>query len=217
MFSDIKVLIWDFDGTFYHLTSQLTSEIRESEYKVIENHTGWPREKVLAEFNQVFKVITPSGTQTAAMISHISTSQAALEGEKYIDRGKYLKHDDKLIELFTKLINYQHYMLVNGVKENVQKSLSILGIPVNIFKEIVTAATVGENKPSDKGFRYILNKTQLPPEQHLMIGDRVEVDLTPAKKVGMKTCLVWSQSDPELNRGIDLSLPTVYDVAEAIL
>ena len=55
-----------------------------------------------------------------------------------------------------------------------------------------------------------MKKTGLPPEAHLMIGDRELVDLAPAKNLGMHTCLVWSDKKSTI---ADATLLTVYDVA----
>ena len=78
---------------------------------------------------------------------------------------------------------------------------------------MVTAETVGTVKPHPEGFRYILGKTGLPPEQHLMIGDREAVDLVPAKQLGMHTCLVWSEKKSAV---ADITLATVYDVVRLL-
>jgi len=78
---------------------------------------------------------------------------------------------------------------------------------------MVTSETVGTTKPHEAGFRYILAKTKLPPAQHLMIGDREAVDIVPAKKLGMKTCLVWSQVQSQI---ADITLPTVYDLGKVL-
>ncbi|KKW01536.1 MAG: HAD superfamily (Subfamily IA) hydrolase, TIGR02253 [Parcubacteria group bacterium GW2011_GWA1_49_11] len=86
-------------------------------------------------------------------------------------------------------------------------------MPAETFEEMVTAETVGITKPHPEGFRYILRKTGLPAEQHLMIGDREGVDLVPAKALGMKTCLVWAKNSSSI---ANVSLPTVYGVANLV-
>lgn len=212
-FNDVNVLIWDFDGTLYNFVPDLKMEIRESEYRVIINHTGWSREKTVARFLPLYEK-SHSGTTTAANLSGISVLEAVKEGEKYVDRGKYIGRDEKLIQLFTLLQKYTHYMLVNGVRSKTEIILRHLGIDPSIFMEIVTSEIVGVNKPNPAGFRYILGKTKLPPKQHLMIGDREKVDLEPAKKLGIKTCLVWSDRK---NSIADSTLPTVYDVAKILI
>ena len=150
-----------------------------------------------------------------AKLSGIATPTAAVECENYFDRKKYLKRDERLVELLAKLKNFRHFMLVNGIKAKAHEALVTLGLDLTQFEEIVTSEVVGENKPSEKGFQYILEKTKLPPEQHLMIGDRELVDLAPAKKLGMHTCLVWS--DKTESDVADIILPTVYEVERKLL
>lgn len=207
---NIKVLVWDFDGTLYKWIPKLREEVREAEYRTIKDHTGWSREKTVTEFNQVHQKVL-SATTAVAKIAGIPVAQAAMEGEWYIDRSKYLKRDERLVRLFKQLDSYKHYLLVNGIQEVTRKSLLLLGLSPDIFEEVVTSETVGVNKPNLNGFKYIFAKTQLRPEQHLMIGDRESVDIIPARKLGFKTCLVWGES-----KFADVSLTTIYDLKKVL-
>ncbi|MBU1327386.1 HAD family hydrolase [Patescibacteria group bacterium] len=210
----IKVIIWDFDGTFFRPNQALWDAVRSSEYRTIINHTGWSMEKTVYEFQKYYKIVTPSATETVAYLCNITTSEAALEMEEYFDRRKFVKKDKRLVSLFRKLDRFDHYILANGVKKKLEETLVVLGLSQGIFKEIITSETVGVNKPSDKGFRYILKITNVAPKEHLMIGDREAVDLAPAKKLGMHTCLVWSDTKSSI---VDVTLPTVYDVARMMV
>ena len=96
--------------------------------------------------------------------------------------------------------------------EDDRATLKKLGVPVTIFERIITAQDCQEPKPDPEPFRLLLKITGLPADQHLYIGDRELVDILPAKKLGMKTILVWGKS-----KIADLSLPTVYDVAEVLI
>ncbi len=209
MFTNIKVLIWDIDGTLYQSIPALSKDIFEADYKVIMVHNRWNREKTVEEFQKIYKITTPSSTKTAAILTGLPLIEVAVECEQYKDRTKYLKHDDKLVTLFGKLSGFTHYMLVNSIQEKTREALRVLGLSPDLFTEIVTSEIVGENKPSEKGFRYILEKTGMPPAQHMMIGDREAVDLIPAKNLGMYTCLVWSEKPSAI---ADSTLQTVYDV-----
>jgi HAD superfamily hydrolase (TIGR01549 family) len=210
-YSDVRVLIWDFDGTFYKPDPKLFHAVRESEYRTIMEFTHWDREKTVSEFEKSYKKITPSATQTVAMLCGIPTSEAALIMENYFDRRDYLRRDEKLIALFEKLKKFRHYILANGTRHHLEETLVTLGIPAGTFTEILTSEHIGENKPSEKGFLYIIKKTGLPPVAHMMIGDREAVDLVPAKAVGMHTCLVWSEIKSTI---ADITLPDVYRVAD---
>lgn len=212
-FSQVKVLIWDIDGTLYKMRPEIKKQYEHSELQTIVNHTGWSEDKAAKEF-QKYLPRFKSGTKTTAFLSNISTKQAALESEVRIDRAKYLVRDEKLKHMFDSLSKYSHYLLVNGIQSITKQTLKTLGIKETVFQEIITSEIVGENKPSIKGFEYILEKTQLTTNAHLMIGDREEVDLVPAKQLGMHTCLVWSEIPGKI---ADITVPTVYHLKDILL
>lgn len=212
-FNNIKVIIWDFDGTFYPPNHKLFHIIRESEYQAIMFLNHWPREKAVTEFHKLHKVTIQSATVVISTLCHVSVARAAIESEKRFDRRKYIEHDQGLIEMFDKLKPYRHYILANGVKKYILKMLEVFGIPMETFEDIVTSDTIGVTKPDEKGFRYIIEKTGLPPNAHLMIGDRDLVDLVPAKKLGMRTCLVWSDTQSTI---ADVTLSTVYKIPDIL-
>ncbi len=208
-FQNIKVLIWDFDGTLYKPNPALFAEVREAEYKTIQLHTGWRRKKIIEAFTKLHKKVYPSATETVGKLTGLTTTAVALEMEQYFDRRKYLTRDEKLIQLFQLLKNFTHYILANGTRMHLAETLDVLGVPGDTFQEIVTSEIAGENKPSPLGFQYILRNTGLPSDKHLMIGDREPVDLVPAKALGMKTCLVWSEIKSEV---ADVTLPDIYSL-----
>lgn len=209
----VDVLIWDVDGTFYPPTPEMTHSVLESAYMTIEKHTGWPRNKTIEEFQKVHEKITASQTEAVAIICNIPVATAAIETDQFLDRRRFIFRDEKLISLFESLEGFRHFILGNGAKKTILQGLAALGLDPRLFDEIVTSETVGVNKPSDNGFRYILEKTGMPAVSHLMIGDREKVDLVPAKALGMKTCLVWA-----IKPGMvaDVTLPTVYELSQIL-
>ncbi len=207
--SGISVCIWDFDGTLYQQSHALWENIRGTEIQVIMERMGWSEEKAKEEFYKIYPTVTPSGTKTTSIITNISNAQASIETSRLTDYKSHLHNDPQLTTMFSALSSYQHYMLVNGSEESVSRGLEILGVNKDIFIEIVTSERVGETKPSTKGFTYILEKTGLPSEAHLMIGDREKVDLVPAKAMGIRTCLAWCE---EPNSVADVVIPTIYDI-----
>lgn len=210
---DVKVLIWDFDGTLYKMSPEIARDCVSADYQVVMRHTGWDIEKTKSEFAKVYMVTTPSSTKAASLLSNIPLLDAAIECEAYKNRNPYLSLDMKLQEMFIKLSSYRHFILANGVVAQITSALSLMGISPKQFVEIVTAEKVGVNKPDIKGFEYIIKKTTLSPNAHLMIGDREVVDLAPAKSIGMKTCLVWTEGASTV---ADVTLSTVYEVADML-
>jgi FMN phosphatase YigB (HAD superfamily) len=220
LLSDIKVCIWDFDGTLYPLTPDATHAMEEEQYAAIMRYKHWSREKAKQEFWKVYPAVTTSGNAAVGIVCGIPTVVAARESETNYDRLKFVHYDPKLIEMFKKLKGFRHFILGNGVRTKLEIAARGLGIPDGTFEEIVTSEVTGVNKPETNGYLYIIKKSGYKPEEHLMIGDREVVDLAPAKKVGMHTCLVtWGTAYPELSRpglNVDVTVPTVYDIADIL-
>jgi FMN phosphatase YigB (HAD superfamily) len=186
-FPDVKILIWDFDGTLYKPNAELFHDVRESEYHAIMEHTGWNREKAIEEFHKLHKVTIQSATAVVAKLCSIPIAAAAVESEKYFDRRNYIHRDPRLIDMFERLKRFRHFILANGMIAKHKETLRVLGIPVDTFEEFVTAETVGV---------------------------REFVDVAPAKKLGMHTCLVWSDTPSAI---ADVTLSIVYDVAKLLV
>lgn len=226
--SGIQVIVWDFDGTFYPLTRQITKKMERLQYETIARHNHVSLEKAKEQFWSVYPAKTTSGNEAVSMVTGIPTAQSARENELPFDRTLYVKRDPKLIAMFRRLRPYRHFVLGNGVIALLKKTSEVLGITPDTFEEYVTSEVVGVNKPNPHGFQYILKKTGLPPEAHLMVGDRESVDLAPAKKLGMHTCLVaWEKACPERSRrvypelpktgsSVDFVIPTVYDISSIL-
>jgi 2-haloacid dehalogenase len=63
-----------------------------------------------------------------------------------------------------------------------------LGI-ASFFREIITSALVGFEKPSEKIFHYLVSLAECPPSQVLHIGDRIKDDILGAKEAGLRAVL----------------------------
>lgn len=86
-------------------------------------------------------------------------------------------------------------LFTNFVKYRIDSLLSHLDIPKGYFTYIIAGDDIKERKPALDGFYAMIDRSKLPPGQLLYVGDRVDVDIKPAKKVGMKTCLIYSNSE----------------------
>ncbi len=64
------------------------------------------------------------------------------------------------------------------------------------FKHIIISDVVGYHKPDPEIYRYAVELVGARPEQCLMVGDRVDNDVRPARMAGMRT--VWLNMDYRL-------------------
>ena len=72
--------------------------------------------------------------------------------------------------------------------DGLKKRLEGFGI-LPYFTYLVSSWDVQVMKPDPRIFEYALRLAKCPPQQAVMIGDRLDNDVAPAKSVGMKT--VW--------------------------
>ncbi len=68
----------------------------------------------------------------------------------------------------------------NRYPEHIEHVSKRLGIP----------AIARARKPRSNGFRWALKELDLPPEQVVVVGDRILTDILGGARMGMKTCLV---------------------------
>jgi HAD superfamily hydrolase (TIGR01549 family) len=86
-------------------------------------------------------------------------------------------------------------LFTNNTPSGVAKTLRGINVQEAWFTHIITGDDVPERKPNLHGFRLMIEKSRLPADQLLYVGDRVKADILPAKAVGMQTCLVYAYSD----------------------
>lgn len=98
--------------------------------------------------------------------------------ELYPDTAKCLQSLEK---------KYKLGIIANQIP-GAEKRLEGMGIR-QFFDVIVASAEEGVTKPDPRIFRIALDRTGCAPEQAVMIGDRIDNDIVPAKQLGMKT--VW--------------------------
>lgn len=69
-----------------------------------------------------------------------------------------------------------------------EKRLKTLGI-LQYINLVIASAEEGIAKPDERIFEIALNRAICKPQHAVMVGDRIDNDIIPAKKLGMKT--IW--------------------------
>jgi len=204
---EIKAIFWDVDGTLYKDTPALRRAFDKPCIEEFGERMGLKGKRAEKEFFKVYEKLH-SKTQTL--------NSVGIDGPKFIaktsnemDYEKYLKKDKKLVKMFRSLKQVKHFVFSNSSNEATLKKLETLGLSEKIFEKVLATYDAPATKPDPRAFKWALRKSGFRAEQVLMVGDREETDLLPAKKLGMRTAYVWGVS-----READVSLPTVYEVAE---
>jgi HAD superfamily hydrolase (TIGR01549 family) len=89
-------------------------------------------------------------------------------------------------ELLAELAERLPMVVVANQSRGLKERLDEIGIG-NYFKLILGAGDIGMIKPDTRIFLRALNHLKVEPEHALMVGDRIDNDVVPAKMIGMKT------------------------------
>ena len=209
----MRYLIWDVDGTLYPSTPEGKKLVNKIYQEKIQEHFGKIPENLESWF-KLKKSIYKSSTLTFLTLSIGPLKEVAEYFDKTFAEKIPIKKDPELIALFEKLKDFQHYALRNGTYKGTIKILKRLGLgqikwkgcEFGPFRKVwATLDTMGVPKPHPAVFEYVRTylflkeKGRFPKDEQeakkfapkiLMIGDREEVDLEPARRLGMKGVLV---------------------------
>lgn len=206
--SGIKAIGWDLDGTLYPASVELSSSIHKKYIETVAKKCNLDLLKAKKEFEKRYKKI---GSHTKTLNSF------GVDGNEFFRKfwdevrlEDFIKIDKGIEEMFGRLSKKRHFIITNSnTHKQIKRKLSLIGIDYGLFEVVVSSFDVGVNKPSLKPFMVALKKLKIEPSEVMYIGDREKTDIIPAKRAGMRTCLVWGES-----READISFVTVYDVGE---
>lgn len=125
------------------------------------------------------------------------------------------------IEVALRSINGSYILALAGnASPNVRNWLDRLGV-LNYFEHQEVSGDIGLGKPDPRFFEHILQKCGVSPCEALMIGDRLDNDIVPARMMGMKT--IWVRTglyrilEPRVPAEIpDACVETVAELPSAI-
>ncbi|PLX73867.1 MAG: HAD family hydrolase [Desulfuromonas sp.] len=86
------------------------------------------------------------------------------------------------------------YIYTNNNSALAERIMKLLGVGTQ-FRKIYSIEYCWLPKPDREAFQKVLEDIGGPPESFLFVGDRDQVDLQPAKELGIKTLLVRETAD----------------------
>ena len=110
--------------------------------------------------------------------------------------------------------NYSLHLITNGFEKTQHSKLHYSGLS-SFFKEVITSEGSNSLKPNKEIFDYAFARANALPEQSIMIGDSIEVDIVGALNAGIDQVHVnHISNEPVLV--LDNTLPTftVYSLKE---
>ncbi len=192
---DIKHIWWDVEGTLFQVPITYEDVKNQRRFQLYSEVTDKPlNQELQQEYRQQYKKHK----------SHSAVFQALGKGKDFwqneldqIDVCSFIQKDEKTVKMFKRFakLDLLHSIFTNRNSEYTKKILSHLGISASLFSSFVTNEDITHPKPHQEGFLRMITMSNVKPNEILFVGDRLETDVLPAKKVGLKTALVWSQTE----------------------
>lgn len=85
------------------------------------------------------------------------------------------------------------------------------------FDLVLTFDDIGVRKPDPKGFKMVLEKLQIKPEEAIMVGDWPERDMVGASQLGIKTVFArYGDTFDTVDSGADWDVDNIYEIVNII-
>ena len=195
----IKNIIFDLDGTLY-TSPEVYQKFAEAAYYTYAKVTHTPIEeakKILEERRaELARQKGFAVPYTLALISFdIPIQTWHEENVAFFDPSDYLAPVPALRDCLHELKRfYRLAVLTNNNKIQTRRIIQALGLD-GVFDDVFTFNTFNLLKPDPGILKGVLQRLAARPEECLMVGDRFEVDLVPARTLGMQISEVKGPED----------------------
>lgn len=187
----IDAVVFDIDGTLYR-SIEYEKHLRETIYRVIGEVLGIDYHTASIKLESLKQKLKTVSLSVEAMGVDRRRFYELLAEE--IKPSIYIKPDPEVKNLVSELRkrNLKVGCHTNSGRKLFLKVIEAMGLSVNDFDVVVTSDDA-EPKPLKNGYILLSKSLGLPFERILYVGDRWEVEVKPAKELGMITALVHSK------------------------
>jgi len=195
----IKVIFFDLDGTLYKST-EIRQKFAEAAYYTFSKYKNTSIEnaqKLIEERReQLGEKQGDSVPYTLTLRSFgIPIEIWHKENIEHLDPRQHLVQDERLKKSLIELKNhYRLAILTNNNDTQANRVIEALGLQ-DIFEKVYTYNSFKILKPDQEFFTKAVEDLEVAPEECLIVGDRYNVDLEPAKELNMRTCKVNGPED----------------------
>jgi len=131
-----------------------------------------------------------------------------------VEVKKFVSPNPRVTAMLKRLRARSHIVVLhtNSGRDLARITLDALGMDDSCYDLIITSDDK-EPKPSEEGYLHILAMTNAKPEEAIYVGDRFQVEVAPAKKLGMKTIFVGETSSA---READYTVNSVEEIENIV-
>lgn len=219
----IKAVVFDLEGTLFS-SSKLGKRHMTQVLNIVSRRLDIAKKESLKQLVSKRKELSAKLGYAPPLTTVVEafgiSRQDFFETISRVDPRPYIKVDTKLTRMLKRLrrIGLKLALLTNVSSPYTLRVLEALGIETSMFDYLITGSDMKEIKPDLSPFLSVMKSLNLPSKQILMVGDRVAVDLAPAKKLGMRTALVTEERVGLRNQNttIDIILQSANELAAVL-
>lgn len=190
----IKAIFFDIDNTLYDSTLQVEMARNNAIKAMIEAGLDVDEKKAT---NELKRIVKSYGSNYTLHYNKLVQKFNSKENPHIIAAGIVAYHNTKLAHLtpFPETIptllelrdlGYRLGIITDGKAIKQWEKLIRLGIQ-HFFDTVVISEYAGNEKPNEKIFRLALKNIKCKAEEAMMVGDRLDKDISGANKIGMVT------------------------------
>lgn len=195
----IKTIFFDTSDTLYQ-SDELTHDQEECAVRLLAERKKMALKEAENTFNEKKEQLEHKLEHVTKAHILIEFGIARTELQEYLtnnlDPKKYLKQDQELANVIERLSKkYGLGILTNVNKKFAEKILEAQGVSPKYFSYFVTADNTINTKPHPEPFKKAIELCKNNPQEIVFVGDSYSKDIMPAKREGMKTIWVTTESD----------------------
>ncbi|ADG13470.1 HAD superfamily (subfamily IA) hydrolase, TIGR02253 [Methanocaldococcus infernus ME] len=219
----IKGILFDLDDTLYNSSEFVSIARREAVKSMIDAGLNVSLDEAMEILN---KIIKDKGSNYGKHFDDLVKSVLGRYDPMIIATGIITYHNVKvallrpypntiktLIEL--KKMSLKLGVLTDGLTIKQWEKLIRLGIHT-FFDEVITSEEFGLGKPHLEFFKYGLKRFGLKGEEVIYVGDRIDRDIEPAKKVGMITVRILRGKYKDMEGKADYTIKDLWELIEIV-
>jgi HAD superfamily hydrolase (TIGR01549 family) len=189
----IKEMWFDLNGTLAMQTPEFLEALDALCFEAYAEATHQPvSDKVKAEYQAAYK---KHGSKSAVFQALGMPKNFWASYFSRLDESKYYQPDERIY----KTVDAIHKVLPIGLLSNstpgrVERTLQAVHIDHSWFTHILTSKDISDPKPQPQGFKLMIAHSRANPSELVFVGDREDVDIIPAKRLGLITVMMWGKS-----------------------
>ena len=190
---NIKAVGFDLDQTLYPNSAEVQVLVRGEIYRFISTTLKIPSAAAQQRFDEAYDRIGGGG-RALESLGIADGSERLRDCVAKADVSRILQWDlqlEKMIDRISK--GYFTFLITESRREDAIKKLHALGLCPSMFNYAAYWDTTQSRKHTGTIYPLIFQLSGFQPEQHLYVGDKMNDDILPAKKAGLKTVLVGSE------------------------